>query len=172
MVIIEKLNYKNLFDLVINRHTNKKLLKRINFAGNCIPEIKELNKAEKRGTPLNRYHFMVKHKVNNKTFIDGLIGIFHIEEGNQAELGILSTLKFDKVDYLVEGAKIIVNDYCIDKWHLKELYSYADFDSPNYLSDFWKKFGYDSADPVAGRVDMTEIYWCYRKMLNNKEQTR
>ena len=171
MIIVEKVNYKNLFDLAINRDTNEKFLKRVHFARNFIPEIKELNKAEKQGTPLNRHHFMVKHKMNNKTFIDGLVGICHIEEGNRAELNILNTLKFDKVDYLVEGAKIIVNDYCIDKWHLKELYSYADFDSPNYLSDFWKKFGYDSADPVAGRVDMTEIYWFYRKMLNSKAQT-
>lgn len=172
MVIVEKVNYKNLFDLIINRNTNEKLLPRIKFAKNFIPEIKELNKAEKQGTPLNRQHFMVKHKINNKTFIDGLIGIFHIEQGNQAELDILSTLEFNKVDYLVEGAKIIVNDYCIDKWHLNELYSYGDFNIPMHIAEFWNKFGYDSATPIAGRFDMTEVYWFYRKMLNNKEQTR
>lgn len=171
MVIVEKVNYKNLFDLVINRNTNEKFLNRVKFVKNFIPEIKKLNKAEKQDTLLNRQHFMVKHKINNKTFIDGLVGIYHIEQGNRAELDVLSTLEFNKVDYLVEGAKIIVNDYCIDKWHLNELYSYGDFNTPMHIAEFWKKFGYDSADPIAGRVDMTEVYWFYRKMLNNKEKT-
>ncbi len=177
MVIIEKVNYKNLFDLIINRNTNEKLLPRIKFAKNFIPEIKELNKAEKQGTPLNRYHFVVKHKINNKTFIDGLIGICDIEYKNKALL--LHKPFLTKVDYLVEGAKIIVNDYCIDKLHLKELYSNIHFIGGPYWvdigDDFWGKFGYDSRStcPYPGAEDWPHhLGWRYRKMLNNKEQTR
>ena len=165
MIIVEKVNYKNIFNLMLDQ--NIKLSKRINTSLDFIPEIYKLKKAEKQKTPLNRQHFMVSHKLEDKMFIDGMVGIQSIDTVNKKAR--LCVLPFSKVDYLVNGAKIIVNDYCIDQLHLNKLYTHIDYEAPDNIFEFWSKFGYDSK-----HLDFfcDDTWWVYIKILNNKEKTK
>jgi len=140
MVIVNRMDYKDVFYLMTDKTID--LSTRFKTSLKCISEIHKFKQAEKQGTLLNRCLFTVNHKneSKDKIYFDGIVGVATLETNIEAGLCVFPSSNTD-IDYLVDGTKLIVNDYCINKLHLKKLYTRIDFGDEK-LHEFMNKFGY------------------------------